>query len=195
MSELIERLHHLFEFNAEAGQLIWRARPVEDFATVRGWKNFHTQFAGSVAGCINGEGYRLICVDRKLRGGHRLIWAYINGPIPVGMQVDHINGVRDDNRLENLRLVTNTENQRNSSMPRNNKSGVLGVSWHKGTLKWRAQISLDGRRKYLGSFGTLAAASDARAKALVDFGFHPSHGKVLANSPAAIRALAEEVRK
>lgn len=171
------RLRELFEFDAAAGVLIWRARPVEDFANISYCERRNTRFAGTVAGGHDGHGYRRIRIDGKMWLAHRLIWIYANGPIPGGLQIDHINGKREDNRLDNLRLVTNAENHRNQSMPRNNTSGAIGVSWHKRDRKWEAKIRIDGRQKNLGLFETAAEAAKARAAAEHKFGFHPNHGR------------------
>lgn len=171
------RLHERFTFDAEAGVLIWRIRPLEDFADVRAWKTCNTLHAGKVAGRINSLGYRQIQIEGKKRAAHRLIWTYVNGPIPDGLQVDHINGVRSDNRIDNLRLVTNTENARNSSIRRSSASGVTGVTWHKTTGKWVANIRVDGQDRHLGLFDTIEDAACARAKANLEHGFHPGHGK------------------
>lgn len=180
MDKMQHRLRELFDFDASAGVLIWRTRPVESFATVNAWRSWNTRCAGKVAGYVDfTKGYRRIGLYGRLWKAHRLIWIYANGDIPDTLQIDHINGVRDDNRLENLRLVTNAENLRNRSMPRTNKSGVVGVRWIKTDRKWRALIQVDGRQRHLGYFDTLDAAAAARARAEVDFGFHPGHGKVL----------------
>jgi hypothetical protein len=170
-------LRELFDFDAEAGQLIWRERAAEVFASVNAGKTWNARFAGTSAGYVNESGYRLIGVDGKMQRAHRLIWIYANGPIPAGIQIDHISGNRDDNRLDNLRLVTNAENSRNSSMPSRNTSDVLGVCWNKRARKWLAQIRIAGRQKHLGLFDTLEAAAAARAKADRQFGFHANHGK------------------
>lgn len=173
------RLRELLEYDAEAGHLVWRTRPVETFKTAPAGKIWNAHFAGTVAGSVRSDGYRQISIDGKLRNAHRLIWIYANGDIPAGMQIDHINGVRDDNRLDNLRLVTTAENGRNQSIPHTNTSGVIGVSWNKHDRKWRAMIQIDRRAKYLGRFDTLEEAAAARAKAERQFGFHANHGKRL----------------
>jgi len=177
MAEIADELRAMFDFDASAGVLVWRVRPVEHFADVRAWKIGNARYAGTVAGSINSLGYRQIQIDGQKLAAHRLIWIYTNGPIPDGLQVDHINGVRSDNRLENLRLVTNAENQRNSSIRRSSASGVTGVTWHKTTNKWTAHIRVDGRDKHLGLFDTIEEAAGARAKANLEHGFHPGHGK------------------
>lgn len=171
-----KRLREMFAFDEEAGHLIWRERPADHFATAAAEKIWNSRYAGTVAGVID-DGYRRIKFAGKMWKAHRLIWIYVNGQIPDGLQVDHINGVRSDNRLANLRLVTNAENCRNQSMPRNNTSGVMGVVWHRRARKWQAQVKIAGRTTYLGLFDTIEAASSACAKAEADFGFHPGHGK------------------
>jgi hypothetical protein len=73
------------------------------------------------------NGYRELQVYGKRFLTHRFIWEMFNGSIPKGLQIDHINGIRDDNRIENLRLVTNAQNQLNSVLKPSNKLGIKGV--------------------------------------------------------------------
>ena len=89
--------------------------------------------AGSRAGGFCGDGYRYVGVDGKLLCEHRIIYEIHNGPIPEGMQIDHINGVKDDNRIENLRVVTSSENNQN-------RRQAKGFIFHKLTGKFMAQI-------------------------------------------------------
>lgn len=173
------RLRELFEYDAEAGHLVWRTRSVEDFGSLQAWSAWNAHFPGTVAGDINRQGYRRMVIDGKRRQAHRMIWIFANGDIPDGIQIDHINGVRSDNRLTNLRLVTNAENQRNRSMRSDNTSGFPGVSWNKRDSKWVAQMGINGRAKNLGSFDTIEEAAAARAEANRQFGFHANHGKTL----------------
>lgn len=107
---------------------------------------------GDIAGCLNDRGYIAIKVDSKLYKAHRLAWLYITGNWPENY-IDHINGVKNDNRIGNLRDVTSSENNQNQRKScANNKSGLLGVSWYKAMNKWNAQIELDGKRTHLGYF-------------------------------------------
>lgn len=86
-------------------------------------------------------------------------------PVSQGMQVDHINGDRLDNRRANLREATHSENARNRGIGKNNKSGIKGVRWCPVLCKWMSWITVDGKRTYLGSFHDLEGAAKAYANA------------------------------
>lgn len=117
--------------------------------------------AGQVAGSINKiSGYHELRVDSKLYYGHRLAWFYLYGEWPVS-QLDHINRVRSDNRLSNLRLAENSENAQNMSFRVTNKSGRTGVCWHKGAGKWMAQIWCNNKKHHLGVFEDVESAYEA----------------------------------
>lgn len=108
---------------------------------------------GDLAGSVNKYGgYVAVFVDGARYQAHRVAWLIVHGEWPA-CQIDHINGLRGDNRLCNLRVVTNRVNQQNKRRPRaGNTSGLLGVSWMTKANKWRAQIAIDGRVVYLGLF-------------------------------------------
>lgn len=94
---------------------------------------------------------------------HREIWEHHHGPIPKGVQIDHIDGNSLNNRVENLRLATNAENSRNRKLQPNNSSGAAGVR-KRSSGRWDARIgsSSHGTMKYIGSFTTKAEAIAAR---------------------------------
>lgn len=115
---------------------------------------------GCVAGGIGGEGYRSIRVDGRNYLAHRLAWLYVYGEWPKD-QIDHINGVKDDNRIANLREATNAENNQNLAMRSSNKSGFVGVHWHSRDRKWHANIRINMKRKFLGRFNTPESAHAA----------------------------------
>ena len=94
-----------------------------------------------------------------------------------GLEVDHINHVRNDNRLVNLRFVTRGENMRNKSVSSKNTSGVNGVYFAKANKKYVAQIKVNRKRIHLGMFDTLEEAAAARAEANLKFNFNNNHGK------------------
>ena len=131
---------------------------------------------GDVAGSANGDGYLKIRILGRHYRAHRLAWLYAYGEWPVG-QIDHINGRRDDNRIENLRDVNHCENTRNAKIKSNNKTGVLGVYWYKRNNKFYAQIRGEGRQIFIGSFDTLDAAAFARKEAERKYGYHSNHGR------------------
>jgi hypothetical protein len=123
--------------------------------------------AGDIAGSINGDGYRLIQFNGKSYKAHRLAFLYVTGSMPNGC-VDHINGVRDDNRFKNLRRASLSQNGQNMALLGRNKSGFKGVCWSKRKSLWQTQIKLNGKQYHLGYYEDieLAAlvASEARFK-------------------------------
>lgn len=133
--------------------------------------------AGKEAGHQEPRGYRNVMHKKKMYKAHRLIWLYVHGKFPEG-EIDHINGIRNDNRIANLRDVAHLENQRNRNANSNNASGVGGVGWSKNAGKWRAGIQVDGSAKHLGYFDDIEDAAQARKAAEVKYGFHPNHGSI-----------------
>lgn len=91
---------------------------------------------------------------------HRVIWALHYGDWPK--LLDHIDRDPTNNRVENLRVANKKLNAINSGTPKNNISGVKGVSWHKGANKWTAQIKNDQKKIHLGTFEHLEDAKAAR---------------------------------
>jgi hypothetical protein len=112
---------------------------------------------GDPIGSINGTGYRRVGMGGKYYTEHALVYLMHHGYIPT--EIDHINGIRDDNRIENLRAVTRSQNQYNKEKCRNNTSGHRGVSWHKATGKWSVRIGLKNRSKSMGYYDDLELAA------------------------------------
>lgn len=111
------------------------------------------------------DGYLLVdlCVNKKRITSkvHRLVCKTFHPEFKEELQVDHINHIRDDNKLSNLRLVTNQQNAMNQKIHRNNKSGFKGVSYDKSSKKYRARIMLSGRSIYIGCYQTAEEAAAA----------------------------------
>jgi len=106
-------------------------------------------------------GYISISINRNRYLAHRLAWLYENGDWPK-QDIDHINGNRSDNRIENLRDVSHQVNCQNKrSIGKQNTSGFLGVNWRKDRQKWRAVISTRRKQKFLGFFDTAQEAHQA----------------------------------
>ena len=129
---------------------------------------------GAVAGHLSDQGYQMLRIDGRAYRGHRLAWLYVHGRWPAD-QLDHINGVRDDNRVENLRESTQAENLQNQGIRASNKAGHPGVFWNAKTGRWWAYININRRRIHLGCFSTKNEAISARVSAKADLHpFNPS---------------------
>lgn len=125
--------------------------------------------AGSKAGCLSTDtGYIKIRYKNKLYLAHRLAWYFTNGEIPVGYMIDHINGDKSNNSINNLRLVDGVQNSFNRKVKNTNTSGYTGVSFNKKSNKWRAYIVINGKQKHLGTFASKEDASAAYQKALAE---------------------------
>lgn len=122
------------------------------------WKTGRRQ--GKPAGYISENGYVMISIDKVRIGAHRLALFYTTGVMP-SETVDHRNRCRADNRIENLRYATQGENCQNQSLRSDNKSGYLGVGFHKSVGKYWARIMVNGRRKILGHFDDPKLAHEA----------------------------------
>lgn len=134
--------------------------------------------AGHEAGCKSEQiGYKIVMVSRKFHFVHRIIWEMHNGNVPEGMEIDHINGIRDDNRIENLRCVTKGENALNKRMTKRNKSGVTGVCFDKRTGLYLSQISKKGIGRVMKQFDNIFDAACHRKSLEIEYGFHENHGK------------------
>lgn len=116
------------------------------------------------AGTLLHSGYAGICIGSKRWQSHRIAWALHYGEWPKD-QIDHINGIRTDNRICNLREATNAQNGKNIKLSKANKTGVAGVCWSKRYQNYRAYIKVNHQQKYLGTFKTLDEAKKARQDA------------------------------
>lgn len=143
----IQRLKHLLEYDIKSGNFTWLEY------------RSHKALIGSVAGRINiSTGYIEIQIDGIRYKAHRLAWMYINGAMPE-KQIDHINGIKTDNRISNLREATRSQNQQNIGLTKANKSGRKGVYYRDG--KWIAQAQINGKKYRLGRYHCIDEASNA----------------------------------
>ncbi|MGP9791186.1 HNH endonuclease [Roseinatronobacter sp. NSM] len=144
-----ETLRLLLQYDPSTGLFTWRnprARNVK---------------RGDIAGSLTDRGYIKISVLGKRYCAHRLAFLWMTGQEPQD-QVDHINGIRSDNRWENLRPATASQNQRNRGIQRNNTSGYPGVTYDKARKQYAAQIKTGGRLRKIGRFSTARKAHEAR---------------------------------
>lgn len=119
--------------------------------------------AGTQAGCKHDK-YWVITVKRRQYKVHRIIWMLHKGA-DFSTMVDHINGDGFDNRIENLREATDSDNRQNISVLKNNRSGFIGVAWQEATKRWTASIMVNGMRKFLGYYQTPEEGFEAYQKA------------------------------
>lgn len=147
-----ERLKYLLKYDPNSGIFVWirnttKSVMIGDKAGSKHYKN----------------GYHSICIDGKRYLAHRLAWLYMTGIWPKD-QIDHINGIRDDNRWTNLRTATCSENHQNIDR-KTGKSGYRGVTWHNKNKKWMAQIRFNKTNICLGYFDDPKDAHEAHLKA------------------------------
>ncbi len=152
MSVSKDTLKSLLRYEAETGKFFW-------LRTRSGVSDISKE-----AGSVKGSGYRAIEIYGRVYQAHILAWLYVYGSLPSGF-LDHINTVKTDNRISNLRIATNSENQANKKKSIKNTSGFKGVTWNKKCGKWQASIKVMGRNLYLGLFDEAAVAHQAYAEA------------------------------
>ena len=144
------RLRELLDYDPSTGVFRWRAFASDYCRRVK---------IGDVAGgAVAPTGYKAVRVDKRDYYQHRLAWLYVYGSFPPkGRYIDHINCVKTDNRIENLRVVSQSEQNANST--RFNKTGFNGI--HKNKRRWYAAIHKNGKKYKLGSFDSPEKASMA----------------------------------
>ena len=170
-------LHEVLRYDPETGKLFWKERGPELIAEYRIRKGWNAKFAGKEALIAKkGDGYLVGRVFGRCCRAHQVAFAMSYGRWPTA-PIDHIDGDRRNNRLSNLREVTAAENNRNAKVRSDSKTGVVGVRWYKASRKWEAQISYDGKKKFLGLFEAFDDAVAARKAAEKFFGYHPNHGR------------------
>jgi hypothetical protein len=130
-----EFLHSLLDYRD--GTLFWKV-------------NRGKARVGDKAGCIGNRGYVLIVINGRQRMSHRLIWImHGNDPVPM---LDHIDGNQLNNRIENLRPITVSQNQRNTKLRKDSTSGIKGVSWIRTKKRWTGQVWCNGKLHHAGDF-------------------------------------------
>lgn len=166
MSEISQaELKNRLDYYPDTGLFIWLKPTYNGIPKV-----------GAPAGCINVHGYIQIRLLGQIYLAHRLAFLWVNGALPA-INIDHINGRRDDNRWANLREADHATNSRNTSRPSHNSSGRIGVFKVAREGKWCARIKVSGRPIHLGYFNDFEEACHARERAEREHGFHPNHGR------------------
>lgn len=163
----------LLRYDPETGDLYWLPRD----STVPKFRQWNGRFAGRIAFTSVKRGYLAGTINGCQLLAHRVAWALYYGEWPAE-DIDHIDGVRTNNRISNLRAVARGENNRNRGRSRRNTSGATGVTHADG--KWRARIKARGQDVSLGCFSDFGSAAAARKAAERNLGFHENHGKIRA---------------
>lgn len=155
-----------FKYDADSLGIVWKIR-------------YQGNVPGTKPGCVDvfpTNSYRKIYLKSKQYREHQIVWELFYGSIPKGFQIDHIDGNGLNNTIENLRLVTASENRKNSRKRRGNKSGFTGVIWYKATQKWMAYINDNCKRIHLGFFIAKEEAIAARKIAEQKYHYTRRHG-------------------
>ncbi|MGY2255066.1 HNH endonuclease [Pseudomonas reactans] len=156
------RLLEALSYSSETGIFLWK-NPASSAAFL----------GGKEAGTINGDGYRQIMIDGKLYQAHRLAWLYVFGAFP-GHRLDHVNGIKTDNRILNLREVTPSQNMMNSPAPKSNSTGFKNVSKNRGGFLVCVRANKKSSSKWFPSLPEAAAHAEALRASL--------HGEFAYNS-------------
>jgi hypothetical protein len=152
MNISIDLLRSALHYDPLTGLLTWRVR-------VDAPNRTNSRFAGRTIRTQNGSGYIYVCFRRTRMGAHRVAWAIYHGAWP-DREIDHINGIKADNRIANLRLATSSQNKAARPVQRNNVAGIKGVRLRSGG-RWQAIIRQGGRQIHLGMFDTAQEAATA----------------------------------
>jgi len=128
------------------------------------WSKGRADRIGKAAGYVDDSGYRKVSIKGFNFRAHRLCWLIHYGTEPDG-EIDHINGIKDDNRIENLREATRSQNCMNMKLRSDNASGFKGVYWREHAKRFTASVWKDGKRKSLGYFDTAEQAHEAYVQA------------------------------
>jgi hypothetical protein len=155
----LEEFKELLNYRRETAEFTWK-KPRQNVKV------------GDIAGCVNKvKGYHYIGIKGRNYYAHRLVWLFETGDWPKG-QIDHINNDKLDNRIENLRDVSNRENQQNQKSHRNGR--LVGCYYHKQKNKWHAEIRINGEKVSLGLYLTESEAHTAYRDTHFEwFGHHP----------------------
>lgn len=154
----------LFDYDKETGVLTWKERP----PTSKNNNIFNSLFAGKPAGSVvtsnkSKTSYVAVKINGKSYKAHRIIFSIMTGTMPD--EVDHIDHNGLNNKWENLRASNGRDNARNLPMLRSNKSGHIGVNWHKAAKKWQVRaVNEEGKRIDLGRYDSLETAAMVRKK-------------------------------
>lgn len=159
-------------YDRESGNLTWKKRPLEHFSSAKRMEHWNNRFSGKLAGHIVPHGYRRIKFSNVHVLYHRIIWLLENGEWPPShLVVDHIDRNPRNNKIENLRLASCSQNIYNSKLNKRSKSGFKNVNFNKRDGKWWATINVNKKQKLLGRFDSMEeAVKVSRAAMISEYG-------------------------
>lgn len=173
-----EYLNECFSYDMDTGFLTWKERPISHFSGKSSCNQSNSRSSLKRAGCVyktnSGKKYVRVLISQKGYLAHRVIWVMLKGFEPE--QLDHINGNGEDNRIENLRASSHSENTKNNRRRKDNISGVTGVFFDKNSSKWKAEIRVNTKKIALGYYKDIGDAEISRKAAEKRFCFHKNHG-------------------
>lgn len=155
-----KKLKSIFDYNKETGDLTRKTNSKK-----AGWKHKNQW----------GKCYIRTQIKKDTMYAHNIIFIIITGALPNGV-CDHIDGNGLNNKWDNLRDVTQSQNCKNTKKAKSNTSGVTGVNWHKIKKKWRVRIATKKGRVIIGDYSCFDEAVKARKQAEIKHNYHPNHG-------------------
>lgn len=172
-------LKELLFYSEDSGEFVWRERSINHFddgkgGALRRCNIWNARYSGKVAGSLNKLGYIVISIFNEPKLAHRLAWVFVYGS--DSNCIDHINHIRSDNRIDNLRSISKNENHWNMNLYKTNKYGISGVYRVRNGNMWMARITKKQKVYHLGTFDSFDKAAAARKEAEVLHGFHVNHG-------------------
>lgn len=172
-----ELIRTLLDYDPTTGVFRWKPRTPDMFetelhTTEHMCKTWNSRYAGNIIDTKDRNGYTQIIIFKRKYRANRIAWLYITGCWPTDL-IDHDNTNTSDDRFDNLRPASFSQNQANRRLSSNNRSGVKGVSWCSKRNKWRAVIQINRKQIHIGYFDTIDEAytkvCEARYKYHGDF--------------------------
>lgn len=164
-------LNECFEYHEDTGKLFWKYRPRNHFNTNRGYNMWNSKNAGNLIDGRDATGYIRFSLDSVKTLAHRVIWKMLHNEEPE--HIDHINGIRWDNRKLNMRALSHGENMKNKAVYSNNSTTVMGVTKAHNREGYIVRIG----NQYVGYFTDFQEAVDARFRAELGENYHANHGR------------------
>lgn len=168
-------LREAITYDPDTGVFTWNVRPEHHFGRINQMKNWNGRYPNTIAGKIDNNGYLNIKVNHILYRAHRLAWFYVHGCWPKVL--DHEDGNILNNRIRNLRDTTQSENNKNASKRKDNKTGITGVHWRNDNNCWCPCITVNKKTIKLGNTRDFFEACCRRKSAERFYGFHINHGR------------------